>query len=82
MDSAAHLLLLRAAMARTYNGFRRNPDGSWTCFTESTFEGPNGHVQVAPGTTFIPGFKYMGVDLAALLDNRAGIKNLNHRGTS
>jgi hypothetical protein len=60
----------------TYKGFKRNPDGSWTCVAESTIEGPNGCTKVTPGTTFDPGSKLMGVDLAALLDTLAGTKSV------
>ena len=50
--------------------FRRNPDGSWTCIAPTTFEGPNGRIQVTPGSTFAPGTRFMNVDLAAWLDER------------
>src|SRR5882762_6877217 len=43
--------------ASRYRGFRRNPDGSWTCFAESTIEGPNRRMRITPGMTFTPGVK-------------------------
>jgi diguanylate cyclase (GGDEF)-like protein len=61
--------------ASRYRGFRRNPDGSWTCFAESTIEGPNRRMRITPGMTFTPGVKSMGVDLATLLDALAGAKS-------
>lgn len=48
--------------------FRRNPDGSWTCLTSATLEGPGGRIQVTPGITFVAGTKFMNVDLAKWLD--------------
>jgi hypothetical protein len=51
--------------------FRRDADGSWTCVAPTTFDGPNGRIQVAPGTRFTRGTAFMGVDLATWLDERA-----------
>jgi len=48
--------------------FCRNSDGSWTCLSAGTFSGPNGRIQVTPGSTFYPGTMFMGFDLAAWLD--------------
>jgi len=48
--------------------FSRNPDGSWTCVSAGTFTGPNGRIQVSPGSTFYRGTMFMGFDLAAWLD--------------
>ena len=50
--------------------FRRNPDGSWTCLEAVTLDGPNGRIQVPQDRVFIPGKRYMGVDLALWLDER------------
>ncbi len=65
-------------MTAMHKGFKRNPDGSWTCVAESTIEGPNGRMKVTPGTTFAPGLKLMGVDLAALLDTLMGTKSVEY----
>ena len=62
-------------MSATYKGFKRNSDGSWTCVADSTIQGPSGRIEVKPGNTFIPGAKFMGVDLATLLDTLAGTKS-------
>jgi hypothetical protein len=51
--------------------FRRNPDGSWTRIAAATWSGPNGRIQVNVGSSFAPGFLYMGVDLAMLLNDEA-----------
>ena len=56
----------------TYRGFARNPDGSWTCIADSTIEWSKGSRPVMPGERFVPGVKFMHVDLAALLDTLAG----------
>ena len=55
-------------MEHLSHAFRRNADGSWTCVAPATLDGPNGRIQVTPGTTFARGTIFMGVDLAAWLD--------------
>jgi hypothetical protein len=50
--------------------FCRNLDGSWTCQKAGTFDGPNGRIQVSPGSTFYPGTMFMGFDLAAWLEGQ------------
>ena len=52
--------------------FCRNSDGSWSCISAGTFNGPNGRIQVTPGSTFYRGTMFMGFDLAAWLDGLAG----------
>ena len=52
--------------------FCRNSDGSWSCTSSGTFNGPNGSIQVTPGSTFYRGTMFMGFDLAAWLDELAG----------
>jgi len=47
--------------------FRRNPDGSWSCITPVTLKHPAGPIEVAPGTTFIEGRNFMGIDPAEWL---------------
>ena len=49
--------------------FRHNEDGSWSCIAPVTLEHPNGRIQVTPGTTFTHGNRFMGIDLAAWLDD-------------
>lgn len=34
----------------------------------ATLDGPEGRIQVTPGSTFYPGTRFMNVDLARLLD--------------
>jgi hypothetical protein len=62
-------------MKKFSKAFHRNLDGSWTCVAPATLEGPNGRVQVTPGSTFTRGTMFMGVDLARWLDELA----VNHR---
>jgi hypothetical protein len=62
----------RKAMERhdVRSAFWRNEDGSWICIDPVTLDHPNGRVQVAPGTTLLPGILYMGIDLALWLDEQ------------
>ena len=64
-----------------WKAFRRNPDGSWTCVEPATLEGPGGRrIQVTPGSTFVRGTNFMGVDLAEWLDLNVGRRE-DSRGT-
>ena len=48
--------------------FRR--DGrNWICIGSATWDGPQGRIQVVPGTILILGAKFMNVDLAQLLED-------------
>jgi hypothetical protein len=55
--------------------FIRIGPGVWTCVRNGEFHGPNGRIQVALGTTFTKGTNFMGVDVAALLDDEHGMIN-------
>jgi hypothetical protein len=57
-------------MQRFMRSFERNADGSWTCVQPTTFDGPNGRIQVAPGLTVAPGEQFMGIDLARWLEQQ------------
>ena len=50
--------------------FFRNPDGSWVCITPVTIEHPHGRIQVSAGTTVKRGEAFMGIDLAAWLEQQ------------
>jgi hypothetical protein len=50
------------------SAFWRNADGSWICTTPVTLNHPRGRMQVSPGARFSPGELFMGVDLAAWLE--------------
>ena len=50
--------------------FCKNADGSWTCMSAGTFNGPTGRIQVTPGSRFFVGTIFMGFDLAAWLDEQ------------
>jgi hypothetical protein len=52
------------------DAFWRNEDGSWICIDPVTIEHPQGRVQVSPGTKLTPGVPFMGVDLAAWLEQQ------------
>jgi hypothetical protein len=51
-----------------YRSFVREKDGAWLCTEPAELELPSGRIQVAVGTRFIRGTRYMGIDLARLLD--------------
>ena len=53
--------------------FRRDSDGAWTCMAPVDFAGPNGRIQVTPGTRLTPGTIFMGVELAAWLEAQASL---------
>jgi hypothetical protein len=57
-------------MNNALKAFRRSPDGTWVCVEHTTFEGPNGRIQVTPGTAFAPGTRFMDVDMAKWLDEQ------------
>jgi hypothetical protein len=52
--------------------FQRDPDGSWRCVAPIRIEHPAGRIEVAPGTRLAPGTRFMGVDLAAWLEEKLG----------
>jgi hypothetical protein len=52
--------------------FCRNADGSWTCTSPVTLDGPSGRIQVAQGSRFYPDTVFMGFDLAEWLERQIG----------
>jgi len=50
--------------------FCRHRDGSWTCISAATLDGPNGRIQIAAGSRFYPGTVFMGFDIADWLEAR------------
>jgi hypothetical protein len=66
----ASTLLAEDVVAEFLKAFRREPSGRWICVEPTTFEGPNGRIQVTPGTAFEPGSTFMGADLAKWLDEQ------------
>jgi hypothetical protein len=48
--------------------FRRNADGSWICVRPIRIEHPNGRIEVVEGTRLVRNTRFMGVDLAAWLE--------------
>jgi hypothetical protein len=60
-------------MSELLRAFRREANGTWVCVEPATFDGPNGRVQVTPGTAFTPGSTFMGADLAKWLDEQLAL---------
>jgi hypothetical protein len=48
--------------------FARIKPGVWECESFAEFVGPNGRIQVTPGSRFARGTSFMGVDLAEWLE--------------
>lgn len=57
--------------------FVRIEAGKWTCVRPGEFEGPNGRIQVAIGSTFTRGTSFMGIDLARWLEEEYQKRNGN-----
>jgi hypothetical protein len=55
-------------MQRFIQGFVREPSGAWRCVHASTLDLPTGRIQVAPGSVFMRGTRFMNIDLAELLE--------------
>ena len=49
--------------------FRRDRDGAWVCVNPTELVLPSGRIQVAVGTRFTPGTRFMGVDIVRLLED-------------
>ena len=49
--------------------FVREHDGAWVCIKPTELVLPSGRIQVAVGTRFTPGTRFMGVDVARLLED-------------
>ena len=64
-------------MTKLSKTFTRNDDGSWTCIALASLDGPNGRIQVTPGTTIAPGEKFMGVELVAWLEREYAAESKN-----
>ena len=48
--------------------FRREGAGVWICVEPATLDLSQGRIQVAPGSRFTVGTKFMNIDLARMLD--------------
>jgi hypothetical protein len=51
-----------------YRSFVREEDGAWRCIATAELQLPGGRIQVAVGTRFTRGARYMGIDVARLLE--------------
>ena len=50
--------------------FVRESSGRWHCVEPAEIGLPEGRVQVAPGSVFVRGTRYMNIDVAQLLDEQ------------
>jgi hypothetical protein len=50
--------------------FVREGSGAWRCIEAAELQLAVGRVQVAPGTRFTLGTQFMGIDLAAMLEEK------------
>jgi hypothetical protein len=57
--------------------FVRVGPGMWTCVKDGEYHGPQGRIQVTVGTTVTKGTSFMGVDLAAILEQELRMQNDN-----
>ena len=57
-------------MQNFLESFVREQDGAWICIEAATLDLPGGRIQVAVGTRFTPGSRFMGVDIVRLLEER------------
>lgn len=57
-------------MQNLEKSFVREQDGAWLCVEAAELDLPSGRIQVAVGTRFTPGTRFMGVDIARLLEEQ------------
>jgi hypothetical protein len=58
--------------------FVREGSGEWRCVEAAELQLAVGRIQVAPGTRFTRGTKFMGVDLALLLEEHHVRRRARH----
>ncbi len=59
--------------------FVRESDGVWVCVEPAELSLPSGRIQVSPGSRFARGTRFMGVDLAQLLDDELARHQIRDR---
>jgi hypothetical protein len=50
--------------------FRREPDGTWVCVEGVVVPHPGGRIEIAAGTRFARGQRFMGVDVAVWIEQQ------------
>jgi hypothetical protein len=55
-------------MQEFIKNFKRESADMWSCLEPAELTLPGGRIQVTPGSRFVRGTKFMGVDLAELLE--------------
>ena len=61
---------IRRGVENFIKHFIRIDAGRWTCFRPATLDTPAGRIQVAAGTTFTIGTKFMNYDVAGMLEEQ------------
>ena len=56
------------AVQNLEKSFVREMDGAWRCIEPAELDLPTGRIQIAVGARFTPGTRFMGVDIARLLE--------------
>jgi hypothetical protein len=56
-------------MEKFIRHFVRKTRGIWLCVESCSVDSPVGRIQVAAGTSFVRGIRFMNYDLAAALDD-------------
>lgn len=60
--------------------FEKDSDGAWRCREPAEVTLPSGRIQVSPGSRFVRGTRFMGIDLAQLLDEELASNQKRNRG--
>ncbi|HKQ23831.1 MAG TPA: hypothetical protein VJT81_05230 [Burkholderiales bacterium] len=57
-------------MQKFITHFKKEANGAWTCCERAELFLPSGRIEVTAGSRFMCGTTFMGIDLAALLDEQ------------
>ena len=58
------------AVQNLEKSFVREQDGAWRCVEAAELDLSSGRIQIAVGARFTPGTRFMGVDIARLLEEK------------
>jgi hypothetical protein len=77
----ARLNNLRRLLKEFILSFRREAAGRWTCIAAAQIHLATGHIELAPGTHLVRGTRFMGIDLAEMLDRQYEQSSGNPQGS-